>query len=214
MKPSSIRSKPSLAEGAFADKIQCVIPPPTLNGKDLKFFSQNLTTNFSSISTTPTALGVGDLVAQGTDYNQRLGRSFRAVGLLIEGTLVGGQSNLATDDAYNTVRIACCWCDSGANFSSWGISSALDPRVVTDMGRPLYHEAIVLQSPGLNTVGYMQTATLIGIWIPLNGLVRFNTAAAGSQSGLGPSVIMVSDSTAVSHPGFTSGQIRLFFVDA
>lgn len=125
--------------------------------------------------------------------------------MTIAGTLVGGQSNIVTDDQRNTVRIAVVkapysWTPSGL----FNLIAASDERVL-QVNRILFDKTFLLMSPGRDGTGYMPSGAQLDIDIPLSGKIIFNSASAASDIGDVFFIVMVSDSTVNPNPGFVSG---------
>lgn len=183
---------------------------------ELKHFSRVLTTNFASISTTATALDLAALITQGTDWTNRIGRSVFIQGVYVEGTLHGGQSNLVTDDNHNTVRLVVA---SGlpttmaASFVSAFTLSQYPVNAEILVGCQHVHldKSIELPSPGPDSTGYMPSIKHFRAYVPINKYVTYGNIA---PSDVTTCLVAVSDSSAVSHPGFVTGAFDILFTDA
>lgn len=180
-----------------------------------KFITNPMTTAFSSVSTTTTFIDLTALIGAGTDYYNRIGRQVTLSRLQISGLLVGGQVNLATDDAYNSFRITVASGNVGMTWTPYGLTQVLSADLVPGLDRVLYDHVFSLSAPARDSTGYMKALKRIEINLDLPKIVtHFQTAAAGSQNGNTVYLVMVSDSVAVPNPGFVDGSWVLRFIDA
>lgn len=142
----------------------------------------------------------------GNDYYQRGGRQIYCDRLEIRATLIGGQSNLATDEAYNAFRIVVASYKGGigaitplataAQQLHWPIS-----RNAAAVDRVYYDETYMLRSPGRNSTGFMPATKELRLSIPIGRVYNF----AGSLPATNFDHIVVSaisDSAAIPNPGF------------
>lgn len=183
-------------------------------GAEQKFITNPLNVAFSSVSTAVSYIDLTALMGAGTDYFNRVGRQVTLRNLSVSGTLVGGQSNLATDDPYNVMRISVVKGNVGMSFGVWGLTQVLSADTVIGLDRVLMDRFITLESPGRNSVGYMPAIKRVEFNVPLASTVtHFTTAAAGSQNGETCYLVMISDSTVVSNPGFVDGSWVVRFDD-
>jgi len=180
-----------------------------------KFITNPMTTAFSSVSTTTTFIDLTALIGAGTDYFNRIGRQITLSRLQVNGLLVGGQVNLATDDAYNSFRITVAAGNVGMTWTPYGLSQVLSADLIPGLDRVLYDHVFPLNAPSRDSTGYMKALKRIEINLDLPKIVtHFQTAAAGSQNGNTVYLVMVSDSVAVPNPGFVDGSWVLRFIDA
>lgn len=188
---------------------------PYSSAFEQKFITNPLTVAFSSISTAVSFIDLSALIGAGTDYFNRVGRQITQHNLSLSGTLVGGQSNLATDDPYNVLRISVVKGNVGMTFGVWGLTQVLSADTVIGLDRVLMDRFITLESPGRNSTGYMPAIKRVDFSVDLRNVVtHFTTAAAGSQNGETCFLVMISDSTVMSNPGFVDGSWVLKFSDA
>jgi len=95
-------------KAAFATAVtteQPLVAVPRTVRRELKYYSDAVST-FASVGNSVVNYACFAKLNFGTGVNQRLGQAVLPKSLSIEGTLNGGQSNLAADDAVNTFRIA------------------------------------------------------------------------------------------------------------
>lgn len=174
-----------------------------------------MNTAFGSISTAISYLDVTALIGAGTDYFNRVGRQITLQSLTVSGTMVGGQSNLATDDPYNVVRISVVKGNVGMTFGVWGLTQVLSTDTVLGLDKVYMDSFLTLQSPGQASTGYMPAVKRVEFSVDLRHVVtHFTTAAAGSQNGETCYLVMVSDSTVMPNPGFINGSWVLRFSDS
>lgn len=163
----------------------------------------------ASVNTTGVLINLYSAIAQGTDLNQRVGRSIESLSYHLFGTLVGGQANLATDDRINTVRFVFFEATVGTVVSNvntaWGLSIPADPRYAPGVTRVLRDELFTLTSLGRDSLGYMPASTTINMTGSYTKRLTYTSAAVNSISGTCLFLFMISDSAAVANPGFTSG---------
>lgn len=180
-----------------------------------KFKSTDLNTIFGSISD---SWIIQDLVTitNTTDVSGRWTRKIKLLRFQLQGLLVGGQSNLATDDAYNGVRLVLFEGAPGlatVDFAGFDQNVHLQPGI-SGITRVLMDRMIALRVSAPDSVGYVPACTTVSFSRGVNTVCIFDasgliTPAAGSSLYL----TMISDSAAVSNPGFTIGHVTLTFVD-
>lgn len=190
-------------------------PKPALQSTEVKYHSVDLATILPSIADSWLLTDLTYL-ANSTDIISRLGRRVLWTSFHIIGTLVGGQSNLVTDDSYNTVRFILFSGVPGlatADFAGLGINNEV--RVGTHgINRILFDSWVTLEVPASDSTGYIPAVRTV------NRRSRFRLRSYYDQSGAdyatgGVSLylIAVSDSAAVSNPGFTTGKVTVTFCD-
>ena len=156
----------------------------------------------------------GTTKPNGTDIYNRVGRQVTLQSLSVSGTMVGGQSNVVTDDPYDVVRISVVKGNVGMTFSGFTISSVLTPDTQIGLDRVLLDRFVTLSSPSRDSTGYMQAMKRIDFQVDLRRVVtHFTTAAAGSQNGETCYLVVVSDSSTVPNPGFVDGAWVVRFAD-
>jgi len=190
--------------GAFSYDLRGNVPT------ELKYYQDTLGTMIS-VGTTVVAKPLAQLVANGPGINQRIGNAISATAVDIIGTLIGGQSNLVTDDAFNTVRISLVEGFPGTSPSGWTVSSLLDPRYFTSMNKVWFDKIIVLRSPSKDSTGYMPAVKEFKVKIRLPRvpfLYTGNSGASIKNSEL--YLCMVSDSSLAPNPGFKSSDTVTF----
>lgn len=208
--PSRSKRNGALIQSALATTV--MLSPAKIYTSDRREVSRLVIpaiNQLASVSSTGVLINLFSAVAQGTDLNQRVGRSIQTLSYNLFGTLVGGQTNLATDDKINTVRIVFFEAAVGtlvsAVNSAWGLSIPADPRYAPGVTRVLRDELFTLTSLGRDSVGYMPASTTINMTGSYTKRLMYTSAAANSISGTCLFLFMISDSVAVPSPGFTSG---------
>jgi len=126
--------------------------------------------------------------------------------------LVGGQTNVVTDDSYNTFRIVVFSHTVGSTIA-FTLTDLLDPRFNQGLRKVFYDKSFTLTSPGRDSTGYMPAVHKIEATIPLNFLQLYSGTGATAVSTEELAIGMVSDSVGVPNPGFESGSIALFYAD-
>lgn len=172
----------------------------------------SLTADFTSVGSASIAVELTGVIDQGDDFSNRDGRKIVIDSLILSGTLVGGQSNAVTDDAYNAFRIMLY--ENGGTAAPVAVftTSFLTPEISASMGTLLYDSKLLLATPGDDSTGYVPAVKLVDVNIPINRVYLYPTTN-GLASPMGLYLVMVSDSAAVSHPGFVSGTYVIRFHD-
>lgn len=188
------------------------------SGVESKLNNTVLATAFSSCGSTWNEVELTD-IAQGTGQNQRIGNHITACGFTIDGVLVGGQTNLVTDDNRNTMRIILAIWDATTATpcadNSISLSSYLSRDRIVGNGliQKLFDKVIVLRTPGADSTGYLPAVQHIKRYIRFYRKLYY---AGSSSTSCGRKIILsiLSDSGAVPNPGFTSGFCNMYFKDA
>jgi hypothetical protein len=169
----------------------------------------------SSVGTTVLSRSLASLVGAGAGSNQRIGQAISATAVDLIGTLVGGQSNLVSDDSYNTVRISLVEGFPGTSPSGWNVASILDPRYFVSMNKVWYDQKFSLKSPGRDSTGYMPAVREFKIRILLPRVPFLYTDVAGNTLKNSELYLcMVTDSSLAPNPGFhASDTVALEYLD-
>jgi len=170
----------------------------------------DLHVDFSSIDTAGSTLAISHVAAGGGSY-ERAGPTARFTNLHIRGNLVGGQSNLVTDDARNVVRIIVCSVIKGSVFAPT-VTSILTPFVFPALDRVYADKEVELHTTAVDSTGYIPAQKLVDMHVALNRVITYYGNLDSNETAHEIRVYMVSDSAAVSNPGFESGFIRVDFV--
>lgn len=210
--PSGVKRRRRPRGRKMVVKEPASISNPLYRGTELKQIAMNLHDYFASVSTAGQQYDITGLVAQGADYNQRIGRIIRAIQCSVTGTLVGGQSNSATDDTRNTIRISILVAEAGTAFT-YGVSAILDPRAIQGVRRILYDRVFSLSTTGADSTGYLPAVREMHIGVPVGEQIVYRGTAVSTNNPLGVFMYMVTDSAAVPHPGFEDGTLSLSFTD-
>jgi hypothetical protein len=168
----------------------------------------------TSISTTSYITNLTSPLTEGTDYQNRLGRQVHWKHFHLSGQLVGGQSNLGTDENRNAVRLVVADIVAGST-PSITLSSILDPRTASQAGLIKVHfdRTFSLESPGRDSTGYMPSCREVVLNVPINRVQEFYGTGSGSGVGMNTVLFSVSDSAVVPNPGFVNGSSYLMFED-
>lgn len=162
-----------------------------------------------AVTATGVLINLYSAIPQGTDLNQRIGRSIKSINYSLYGTLVGGQTNTVADDRINTIRIVFLEANVGTTVTavntSWGLTFPADPRYAPGVTRVLRDELFTLTSLGRDSVGYMPASTTISMNGSYSKRLTYTSTASNSISGTCLFLFMITDSVAVPSPGFTSG---------
>ncbi len=186
---------------------------PNAGAVELKRQTAALIDTWSSVGTTAVYSTIGTL-GQGLDLTQRIGRKVKFDTLEIEGDLQGGQSNLATDDAYNAFRIIVYKANvSWSAIPAMGVNDLVGPEDNAAVEDVLYDQRLLLVSPGRNSTGYLPVIKHVRISIPIRHIQTYSGTTGSTMSGSVINIAMCSDSSAVTHPGFINGIWRLTYSD-
>jgi len=164
---------------------------------------------FNSVSSA--GAGADFNASQGTDWSQRIGRRVKVTKLSITGALHGGQSNLATDDSLNVVRISVVVGVQGTAYSTYTVSSQLRPELQEGLVRVLYDNRFPLPVSARDSVGYIPSLRYLNIDVTVDHTVLFNGTGAGDVSSTTVTLLMISDSLLPTNPGFVSGNYTWYF---
>lgn len=174
-----------------------------------------LVDDFSAIGASWNILDV-PYTACGTDIGNRIGRVINLRRFFLRGMLVGGQSNLVTDDSYNTVRMVCFVGRAGLVTADWAARNIDDPVLpgVDGVKQVLVDRVITLQVPALDSTGYIPATKHVAWETNLSLQVEYGEAAASVPAGSDSLYLaLVSDSAAAPNPGFTVGFHCLLWQD-
>lgn len=133
-------------------------------------------------------------------------------------SIEGGQSNLATDDSHNTVRLSIVMGEPGtmaANMlANVGVSTFLTTKSVQGLERVFFDRVLDLITPGRDSTGYLPAIKHLKVRVPIRHLLQYIGALGSTISFRTVGVFMVSDSSVPSHPGLTYGNLTMSYVDA
>jgi len=203
--------------GKSVKSIKRIVNKLIVRKSEKKFNIVGLPATFGSVGTAWIETDFTNL-SQGSAQGNRIGDSINAYSIGFKGVFAGGQSNLATDDVRNTVRIILAWWDGRSSTpcatNAVALSSLIQSDETTGAGliKILYDRTFYLQSPGRDSTGYMPALRYLKFYKKLNRKINYlTTTSTTSQKRLIMSVI--SDSAVVSHPGFISGYGLFKFTD-
>lgn len=184
---------------------------------EVKHNASPLASSFSSIGGAWVEVDLTN-IAQSVTQVTRVGDHIRAKSFSLNGVLVGGQSNLATDDNRNIVRIVLAWWDSSSATPLATNGATIDSRIQSDelfgkgLLKMIYNKTVVLTSSGRDSTGYMPAQRFVKIWKKLYRYVSYSNVT-GTTAGQKLILSMISDSAVVSHPGFVQGNYFFKFTD-
>jgi hypothetical protein len=173
-----------------------------------------LASTFPSINTSWSVFEPTNNIRLGTDYNARLGRYVYLEKIRVSGTLVGGQSNLSSDDSRNVVRIVVAITGdafTSSSLSGLSLSSPITNMNVTGLLRVLQDRTVNLRVFGSDSVGYVPSQQLLDMVIPVSQNVIYNDSVGGFSPVPQINIFVISDSSLSPSPGFVSGYIQTFF---
>lgn len=166
---------------------------------ETKFVNQAADYTFGSVGTTRAELNISEMPAQGDTASSRDGDLVFLKNFTLKGILEPG-------DTTNLVRFAIIKCDDDLDTSSFDLETDINSLVSEGVMHVYVDKYLYLDQ----TAG--PSKKVINMSIPLNTRQHYNSSNAKYSS---IRMIMVSDSGAVSHPGFATdcGFIRLTFKD-
>lgn len=188
-----------------------------------KQISQVLHTNFGSIGTAWSEQNLST-IPQGDGQSQRLGNRIKIKSIEIKGTLWQGSNNTVADDYYNTVRIMLATWNNKQDTPC--VTSGL---TIDDPINRIYNGKGYLRHKYLDKMIPLTVASDIdgagAKFVPSGRLVKYykkfkkplfvqwtdDTNDYPNQSLV---LSMVSDSSAVTHPGFEIGYVAIKYEDA
>lgn len=166
-------------------------------------YQSNIATEITTVSTTGSSYDLSSHLAQGDDYNNRIGGSCIIRRLIVRATLVPGSAATSS----TTVRVSVLRQPSGTAFAA-NMTSSYSPVVDGTVTQCLFDKYLeVGGAPG--TVGF---PTNIYINRRINHKQKFSSNAAGSQ--LGESIYLIVQSNVAAGTGaptFGAGCIEVFF---
>jgi len=182
---------------------------------NFKYTATALTGSFSSVGATWIIKDCTTL-AGGTDITERLGRKVRFSGLGIQGLLVGGQSNAVSDDPYNAFRLIAFIGKPGLVTADWAAFTINSHLVAGQHGVKviMVDRLINLRVYGADSTGYIPATAKVDIKTRFSRLGLYDQDASDEvTAGDAIYIACISDSAAVSNPGFTSGHFYVTFED-
>jgi hypothetical protein len=168
-----------------------------------KYVAQDLVATHASVGTTWVLADVAQ-IAGGTDIVNRVGRRLRVLTGRVAVSLAGGQSNLVTDDVYNSVRLVVVLASDTLVAADWATILLRTPAVVglwPKVRRFLLDKTVVLSTYGPDSVGYVNKVVRREFTVPVNITLEWDGVNATDHSSNTLYFAMISDSAAVSHPG-------------
>lgn len=193
-----------------------------------KIFNYNLNTEFGTLTTYPTELQL-DRPAQGTAGNQRTGRDVRIRSIKFDGILQNGTSGIASDDAFNRVRIMLAdwrngmntpWVTLGLPSVAMGLEFQTDkdlPYMQNCLNKVFYDKLIIMNYKNSYSAGSAPALRRVRFkvkWPGAGMLIR--SPETGGNTGLIQHRLilsMASDSSVAPSPGFLSGQLWVRYTD-
>lgn len=181
-----------------------------------------LASAFGSISSTWQYFSFA--LGQGLDsLGQRIGKKIAITTVSFSGLLHGGQSNLATDDKVNSVRMVVM--DCRLNNQALGTLTPLSGIGISDpiykttaigamYSKIHYSKVINLASPGPDSTGYMPAIRHVKFrHVYRKPLIINYQDTSSTYPDKMPFICALSDSVLAPNPGFTNGYIKLTYKD-
>lgn len=184
----------------------------------------SLVSNLGSVSSAWTELDPISSITQTVAEGGRVGRAIRVKSIEIKGVLANASSQIATDDGYNVMRLCICqWQTTQVSpmaYASVGMNNKLD---TVNMGRGQLEKVYLDRYIPLNVASTEKGAgdgycpmTKLFTWYkrfkkPL--LVKWSDDNA-TYPNHRIIISCLSDSSAITHPGFVAGYIYIRYEDA
>lgn len=180
----------------------------------LKFVQVSLPATFPAVSSSWSIYEPTNAIRQGTDHYSRLGRGVMIDRIHVKGVIVGGQSNLATDDQRNVVRLVVAITDgsfTSGSLSGIGLTVPITNANVTGLLKKLTDVEIPLTSTARDSTGYMPAQRAISLMVNVGTAVEYNDSIGGFSPFPRINIFVISDSLIPPNPGFVSGFIQTQF---
>lgn len=179
-----------------------------------RFHTESLTVIAPSITSTWLTYEPTYHIRLGTDYNGRLGREVKITSVELKGMLVGGQSNLVTDDPRNVVRIVIAIVDASFNAAALSpvtLNTPITNINVTGLLRVLADRTINLRVFSADSTGYVPSQVAVSIKTSPSSIFLYNDSVGGFSPVPELYVMFLSDSAIAASPGFVSGYLKTNF---
>lgn len=198
----------------LAQRIKMVnVIPVSFGTQEVKYYEKDLVSTFSSIGTSGVTYEFSNLIPQGTDNSSRIGNIIDLKFINVSFTMQGGQSGLGTDDPYNTLAIRVFSSPGTITPGTPSVCAAVNPLVLKSASIFLSDVFILRSFSYDSSTGGLVPAALFKTYrIPVDKKITY---ALGDTYGLHRFYIqIVSDSSAVTNPGLTSGKLTIAFTDS
>jgi len=143
--------------------------------------------------------------------DNRVGKKIFIKQVDLIGTLVGGAVVSAVDDPYDTLRMMLISQTQGGTLAV-SMNQLLSAVFQDSVDHVYLDKRMVINSPGVSGAGYQPGARVVKFSVPINKAFTY-TGINGGSNPVSLTFAMISDSTAVPHPGFTSGTLNIYFTD-
>jgi len=182
-----------------------------------------LTSGWNSVSTAWTEVDLLAGIIEGGAITNRIGRKISITSLEIKGVLMGGAIGAITgDDMYNNIRML-IYVGNGNKFGSAITPLATAGVSINTPIRKYSHNWVsrVLRNQYIGITNQpIDADTAAPGHRPYNVFIKFKKPLHIQFTGSGTNtnqqqlwISMISDSTAVPHPGFTSGYFSVSWID-
>jgi len=186
--------------------------PTSTRGTELKYIELDLHTTFSSVSTTGTQMELLSTIVQGTQFYQRIGSRIHVQFVQLCYTIVGGQSDLGTDDEYNTVALRLILTPGATTPTIPAVTSCITAQSTKSI-RIYFSYEFKMQSYARNDTGYMPAVRHGEHRVPINTSFEWSQDAGDVYPLLRIYLQMITDSAVSSNPGIEVGKVAIFYTD-
>lgn len=159
-------------------------------------------------------------ISTSVDVNRRIGNKIHIDGIEIVGQLIGGQTDSAYDDIFDTVRFVVSLWDSNSAITNplqtngVNLCTPITKNNITGTGliRKYYDKYFTLSASAGTSGGYLPQMKQIKKYVKVNRDIEFTGSTAGSaQEKL--LVSCLSDSAGAPNPYFINGYMRMTWTD-
>jgi len=179
---------------------------------ELKYLETDIASEFASVSTSGTQVELLNNITQGTNFYHRIGNKIFLKHIILSYHIVGGQSNLGTDDAYNVVAVRLLETPGATTPNIPPVCGVVTPQSTKALS-VLYSDEYRLLSRCPDDTGYMPATRYQHCLIPINRVYTWNQDEGDAYPMKRIYLQIVTDSAIASNPGLSVGKITIFFFD-
>lgn len=205
------KKKRSYRKGLGYKSVYKIAKKAVMKSAETKYVQEALTGQFSSIgSATWSNTSVTGSVSAGYGLHDRTGCKIKAVGFRLRGFIEKG-------DSTNIVRVIAAFVNDDLDLTSPGIGLYDDVRGIQVKGikKIAYDRYIQWDDVYTDTAGSItdNRSKLITINLKPKGIYKYYGDGFDAETETKFVVMMLSDSAAVAHPGFVSGEWTFWYKD-
>jgi len=179
---------------------------------ELKYIEIDIHSEFSSVSTSGHQIELLSEIVQGTNFYQRIGNKVHVSHIVLTYHMVGGQSNIGTDDAFNVVAVRLIETPGSTTPTIPPVCGVVTVQSTKSL-RVLHTEEYRLLSRCPDDTGYMPATKYQHCVIPINSDYVWNQDEGDIYPMKRIYLQIVTDSAIASNPGISVGKVTTFFTD-